>query len=267
MWWYLYKRNQRRCHLPYKLRRRGVRLCYWHRHTSHIEDSVRQTILEIVQRANSRLHPASWGSNRAVYEAIHEKIERALICQSSSEMPCGIINSLSFWCHGSTSQHPCSNHSLWALKAFQVYKGCLKRSVSRCRGFHNPEDSAIYEEEDDNHCHHTSMQFTCITFTSEDKQVKEKHDRLLHYTGYIRSSEVSRIQVDLGSTLSIMPRRVIQHLEIPTYWLIATQTTILVSMPMVWARWEKLSSDAKLGIWDPRWHVTLLTLTPRTTCC
>ena len=48
----------------------------------------------------------------------------------------------------------------------------------------------------------------------------------MYYTGYIRSSEVSYIQVDQGSAFSIMPRRLIKHLEIPTYRLSATQTTI-----------------------------------------
>jgi len=66
----------------------------------------------------------------------------------------------------------------------------------------------ICGEEDDNHCHHTSKQFFCITFTPEDMQVKEKHDSPLYYTGYIGSSEVSRIQIDLGFALSIMTRRV-----------------------------------------------------------
>jgi len=57
-------------------------------------------------------------------------------------------------------------------------------------------------------------------------QIKGKHDRPLYYTGYIGSSEVSSIQVDLGSALSIMPRGVMQHLGIPTHRLSATQTTI-----------------------------------------
>ena len=61
---------------------------------------------------------------------------------------------------------------------------------------------------------------------SDDMQIKGKHDRPLYFTGYIGSSEVSRIQVDPGSALSIMPRRVMQHLGIPTHWLSATQTTI-----------------------------------------
>jgi len=81
---------------------------------------------------------------------------------------------------------------------------------------------AICSEKDDNHCHHTLKQFPCITFTSEDMQVKTKHDRLLYYTGHIGSSEVSCIQVDLGSSLSIMPRMVMQHLGIPTNRLSAT---------------------------------------------
>jgi len=67
---------------------------------------------------------------------------------------------------------------------------------------------AICAEEDDNHCHHTSKQFSCITFTPEDMQVKGKHDSPLYYTEYIGSSEVSRIQVDSGSMLSIMPHRI-----------------------------------------------------------
>ena len=85
---------------------------------------------------------------------------------------------------------------------------------------------AICGEEDNIHCHHTSKQFSCIAFTPEDMQVKEKHDRPLYYIGYIGSSKVSRIQVDPESTLSIMPRMVMQHLEILTYRLSVTQTTI-----------------------------------------
>jgi len=67
---------------------------------------------------------------------------------------------------------------------------------------------AICAEEDDNHYHHTSKQFSCITFTPEYMQVKEKHDKPLYYTGYIGLSEVSRIQVDPESALSTMPRKV-----------------------------------------------------------
>jgi len=52
---------------------------------------------------------------------------------------------------------------------------------------------AICREEEGNHCHHTSKRLPCITFTTEDMQVKGKHVRPLHYTGYIGSSEVSRI--------------------------------------------------------------------------
>ena len=57
-------------------------------------------------------------------------------------------------------------------------------------------------------------------------QIKEKYDRPLYYIEYIGSFEVSRIQVDSGSALSIMPRRVMQHLGIPAHQLSATQTTI-----------------------------------------
>ena len=81
-------------------------------------------------------------------------------------------------------------------------------------------------EEHEEDCLHASQYVPCITFTPDDMQVKGKHDRLLYFTGYIGSSEVSCIQVDLGSTLSIMSRRVMHLLGIPTYRLSATQTTI-----------------------------------------
>jgi len=58
----------------------------------------------------------------------------------------------------------------------------------------------------------------------EDMQVKGKHDRPLYYTEYIRSFKASRIQVDSESTLNIVLRRAMQHLEIPTHRLSATQT-------------------------------------------
>jgi len=57
-------------------------------------------------------------------------------------------------------------------------------------------------------------------------QIKGKYERPLYYMAYIGSSEVSSIQVDPRSALSIMTRRVMQHLGIPIYWLSATQTTI-----------------------------------------
>ena len=82
------------------------------------------------------------------------------------------------------------------------------------------------QEEDEEDCLHASQNAPCITFTSDDMQVKGKHDRPLYFIGYIGSSEVSRIQIDSGSALSIMPRRVMQHLKILTHRLSATQTTI-----------------------------------------
>jgi len=63
--------------------------------------------------------------------------------------------------------------------------------------------------EDEKDCLHISQHAPCITFTSDDMQVKGNHDRPMYFIGYIGSSEVSPIQVDLGSALSIMPRRVI----------------------------------------------------------
>jgi len=71
------------------------------------------------------------------------------------------------------------------------------------------------------------------SYSLEDMQIKGKHDRPLYYTGYIGSSELNRIQVDRGSTLSIMPLQIMQHVGILTHRLSATQTTIMTSMPLV----------------------------------
>jgi len=82
------------------------------------------------------------------------------------------------------------------------------------------------EEEDEENCLHASQHISCITFTPYNMQVEGKHDRPLYFTGYIGSFKVSCIWVDLGSALSIMPRRVMHHLGILTHRLSATQTTI-----------------------------------------
>jgi len=93
----------------------------------------------IVRRANGQLLPANWGDSWEVLKTIYEKTEGALLCQSSPERWCRTMNSLSFWCLGSISQRSYLNHSLWTPKAFQVYRECLKRSISRCRDFHDPD--------------------------------------------------------------------------------------------------------------------------------
>ena len=82
------------------------------------------------------------------------------------------------------------------------------------------------EKKDEENCLHSSQHIPCITFTPDDMKVKRKHDKPLYFRGYVGSSEVSRIQVDQGSALSIMPRRDMQHLEIPTHQLNDIQTTI-----------------------------------------
>ena len=103
------------------------------------------------------------------------------------------------------------------------------------------------EEQDEENCLHTNQYIPCITFTPDDMQVKRKQDRPLYFTGYIGSSEVSRIQVDPGSALSIMPRRVMQHLGILTHRLSATQTTIYGFNANGTRQWGRSNSSVKLG--------------------
>src|SRR5438445_2345737 len=75
-----------------------------------------------------------------------------------------------------------------------------------------------------------SLNISCvpidIVFTPEYMQFQGRHARPLYFTGYIGSTEITRIQVDPGSALSIMPRRVMEHFSIPAHRLIATDTNI-----------------------------------------
>ena len=57
-------------------------------------------------------------------------------------------------------------------------------------------------------------------------QVQGRHAQPLYFMGYIGSKEITRIQVDPGSALSIMPRHVMEHLSILAYRLSATDTNI-----------------------------------------
>src|SRR3954467_13625003 len=65
-----------------------------------------------------------------------------------------------------------------------------------------------------------------ISFSDEDLQVRGMHDRPLYFTGYIGSTVITRIQVDQGSALSIMPLQIMSYLKIPRSKLSATNTVI-----------------------------------------
>jgi len=76
-------------------------------------------------------------------------------------------------------------------------------------------------------CHHVQSKIPAITFTAEDMLLKDnKHDRPLYYIGYIGSTCIERIQVDLGSALSIIPKRLAYFFRIPLYRLSTMTTTI-----------------------------------------
>ena len=63
--------------------------------------------------------------------------------------------------------------------------------------------------------------------TPEDVLLKDNwHDRPLYYIGYIRSTHIERIQVDHGSALSIIPKRLFYFLGIPLSKLSTMTTTI-----------------------------------------
>lgn len=66
---------------------------------------------------------------------------------------------------------------------------------------------------------------TRIMFNPEDMQLG-KYDKSLYFTSYLGSTEVNRVLVDPGFTLSIKPRQIMQHLEILARWLNSTDTMI-----------------------------------------
>jgi len=75
--------------------------------------------------------------------------------------------------------------------------------------------------------HHVQSKVPAIIFTVKDMLLKDnKYDRLLYYTGYIGSTCIKKIQVDPGSALSIIPKRLLYFYGIPLYQLSATITTI-----------------------------------------
>jgi len=82
-------------------------------------------------------------------------------------------------------------------------------------------------------CHHVQSRVPAITFTAEDMLLQDnKHDRPLYYTRYIGSSCIERVQVDPGSALSIIPKRLLYFLGISLYRLCATTSTIyMISTP------------------------------------
>jgi len=84
------------------------------------------------------------------------------------------------------------------------------------------ESQILYPE-----CHHVQPKMPAITFTAEDMLLKDnKYDRPLYYTRYIGSICIERIQVDLGSALSIIPKRLLYFLRIPLNRLLAMTAMI-----------------------------------------
>ena len=76
-------------------------------------------------------------------------------------------------------------------------------------------------------CHHIQLKIPAITFTTEDMLLKDnKHDRPLYYTGYISLTCFEKVQVDPGSALRIIPKRLLYFLGISLNRLSLMTTTI-----------------------------------------
>jgi len=102
-------------------------------------------------------------------------------------------------------------------------------------------------------CHHVQSKVPAITFSAEDMLLKDnKHDRPLYYTGYIGSTCIERVQIDPGSALSIIPKRLLYFLGIPLYRLSAITTVITVLMRGVVIHLERFDSVAESGAWSQK---------------
>ena len=72
-----------------------------------------------------------------------------------------------------------------------------------------------------------------------------KHDRPLNYTGYIGSTCIERIQIELGSALNIIPKRLLYFLGIPLSRLFTTTTIIYDFNARVATLWARFVSNVK----------------------
>jgi len=98
----------------------------------------------------------------------------------------------------------------------------------------NSESFLIYmseASEDDSQplcpeCHHVQPKIPAITFTAEDMLLKDNKYNRPYYTGYIGSTCIERVQVDSGSALSIIARRLLYFLGILLNRLSAMTTII-----------------------------------------
>ena len=110
-------------------------------------------------------------------------------------------------------------------------KDALRDALANSESFliHMPEafedDSQPLRPE----CHHVQPKMPAITFTAKNMLLKNnKHDRPLYYTGYLGSTCIERVQLDPGSVLSIIPKRLLYFLGIPLNRFSVTTTTIYI---------------------------------------
>lgn len=120
-------------------------------------------------------------------------------------------------------------HELFRLS--RETREALKEALTQLESFLTQLTPQLTESGDGEPlCSHSNMAMQhvpSITFTDEDMLLKDNnHDRPLYHTGYIGSSRIERIQVDLGSALSIIPRRVMNFMRIPLCRLASITTTI-----------------------------------------
>ena len=160
-----------------------------------------------------RLNPTQ--INQAIRKATRGEAKGASVCQGFPKGQSGrIFRPYHFDVLAQLANIPTRITLYELLRLSKSTREALREALADAEAF-MARISAKSEEKDEENYLYIFQHVPYITFSPDDMQIKGKHDRPLYFTGYIGSSEVSRIQVDSGSALSIMPRRVMQHLRIP----------------------------------------------------
>jgi len=106
------------------------------------------------------------------------------------------------------------------LRLLKETREVLRDALAYSESFltHMPETPRDDTQPSSSECHHVQLKVPAITFTAEEMLLKDnKHDRPLYYIGYISSTYIERVQVDSGSALSIIPKKLLYFLGILLY--------------------------------------------------
>ncbi|KAK4384640.1 hypothetical protein Sango_3040800 [Sesamum angolense] len=104
-----------------------------------------------------------------------------------------------------------------AANAITIKSGHVDGNKNSCNATYGDNitsnEDTLFEKENSSD---TDDCMSTITFTDEDLLLGSKpHNRPLFVAGYVREQKMNRILIDEGSTVNILPLRILKELEIP----------------------------------------------------